>query len=64
MTWPIILQAHEDEKSLCHSDWSTELCLDQSYDSIFLQIEEANEEAETSFEFVGKSLSIIGNTCK
>ncbi len=57
------LQAQEDERSLCHSDWSNEASMDQpSYGSIILQIQEANTEAEGSCDFVRKTLEIIGNT--
>ena len=58
-------QAHEDEKSLCHSDWSENLSLDQpSYGSMFCQLQEASQDAEGSFEFVRKAGDIIGNTSK
>ena len=60
-----ILQAQEDERSLCHSDWSAELSVDQpSYGSIILQIQEANAEADGDCDFVRKALEIFANTRK
>jgi hypothetical protein len=58
-----LFQAQEDEKSLYHNEWSTDLSLDQpSYGSVFLQIQEANAEAEGACDFVRKSVDIITST--
>ena len=63
LTLLCVFQAHEDEKSLCHSDWSGDISLDQpSYGSVFCQIREANAEADGSFEFVRKTGEIVANT--
>ena len=60
-----MFQAQEDEKSLYHNEWSTDLSMDQpSYGSVLLQIQEANVEADGSCDFVRKTCDIITSTSK
>ena len=59
----IYSQAQEDEKTLYHGEWAHDLSLDHpNYGSIFLQIKEANSEADGSYEFIRKTGDIISNT--
>ncbi len=57
------LQAQEDEKSLCQSDWSADASMDQpSYGSIVYQLKEANIESESSCDFIRKFTDIVQST--
>lgn len=60
------LQSYDDEKQLCKTsvDWRTAPTGDQQpqYEAVFIQIQEANKEAENTCDFLCRSSKIMCHT--